>query len=188
VPTTTAIVVQIEAEGYEPWSYSDQATRATEIKLDPGRVFGLEVKLRPLLNPAAEITRVVHRTLYDHPVEISHGTTVVSPLTPSKEDLQRLQRLGDFAIKVFGTYVQPSASTLDQQAVLSLLYNLGSDSALDLLGQFAQKAASPVVRRQALVWLAKDNRPQDQVLIQNISMQDSDPEVRESASKLLKKN
>ena len=187
VPSTVGVFLQIEAEGYQPWPLSDQATTG-QIKLDPGQVFNLNVKLEPVDDAKAEVTRIVRRTLYEHPMEISHGTTLTSPVLPAKEDIQRLMQLGHAATDLLSAYLEPSANIVDQQVVLSLLNNLGSDEALDLLGHFAEKAQSPAVRSRALQWLAKDNRPQDRALIQKISIGDSAPEVREVADKLLKRN
>jgi len=186
VPSNTSVILEIEEQGYQPWPQADKMTQEGKIRLDAGQVFNLNVKLLPLVDPNAEIMRILHRTLYAQPIEISHGTMLTSPLSPSGEDVQRLRELGEQSIFSLAKYLESSASILDQQVVLCLLDNIGSEQALDLLVQFAEKAEPPVVRSKALGWLAKDKRPRDMLRIQNISVRDSDADVREAAAKVLK--
>src|SRR5437016_5139085 len=186
VPSGIGVTVHIEVEGYQPWPPSEKAALENQIRLDPGQVFDLKVKLQPVVDPIAEITRMIHRTLYDHPLEISHGTNLTSPVVPAVEDVQRLRELGGSAINILSTYLQPSANILDQQVVISLLHNASSESALNLLDRFAESATSPAVRSRALLWLKVSNRPQDRALIRKSSIEDPAPEVRGLANDLLK--
>jgi hypothetical protein len=186
VPSTTAVTLEIEEQGYQAWPGVDKSAAGSKIKLGPGEVFSLDIKLQPLPDPRAEISRIIHRTLYAQPVEITHGTTLTSPLSPSKEDIQHLRELGSQAITFLSAYLEPSANILDQQVVLRLLFDTGGEPALDLLAQFAERAQHPVVRARAVEWLAKDKRPKDMLLLRRISLNDPDAEVRETAAKLLK--
>jgi hypothetical protein len=188
IPSITAVTIRIEAQGYEPWPPSDGSKELGEIRLKSQEILNLEVKLQPLSNPTSEITRIIHRTLYDHPMVISHGATLTSPILPAKEDIERLRELGEQGITLLSGYLNPSSNLLDQQAVLCLLHNVGSESALDLLAQFAQNAESPVIRSQALKWLASTARSKDVLLLQQIAASDPDPNVRARAAELLKQN
>jgi hypothetical protein len=187
VPPTT-VTLQVDAQGYESWPKSDPATKIDQINMESGKVIDLAIKLRPVADPAGEIDRIVQRTIGARKLEISHGTTITSKLSPSETDIQRLKELDGPGITALAAYLTPSKSIVDQQVVLALLSNVGGDQALDALGAFAEKAQSPVVRSKALSSLAKNGRPQDMQLIQRISIEDQDAEVRDTAAKLLRKD
>jgi hypothetical protein len=188
VPSTTAVEIEIESDGYEPWPPKDHARELGQIQLKSEEVFNLEVRLQPVFDPASEVARIVHRTLYDNQLKISHGNTITSSLVPSKNDLDKLKQLGLDATMLLSAYLKPSTNILDQQAVLALLNSVGTEQALDLLAEFLEKADSPIVRSRAMDLLAPNARTKDVPLFQKIAASDPDPDVRAHAALLLKKS
>jgi hypothetical protein len=181
-PAGQEVTMNIEAAGYEPWPPPNQPALG-QIKLPSGHTVDFQIKLQPLIGLSPEIERMVRRAA-DANRTIWTGKKLVGPSAPPDEDIHRLRELGQQGVVALAQYLKPDKSSLEQGGVVSLLATLWGDEALDLLGEFAQKASDASVRVTAVKRLSLHKRPKDLALLRQVAASDPNPQVREAAAKV----